>query len=65
MPLLRPLTDAQLDKVADAVQVFSFKPGDTIIRKGDAGDAFYIVKTGKVVCTGAGSAGKVRSAACQ
>lgn len=37
----------------------SFKPGDTIIRKGDVGDAFYIVKAGKVVCSGAGTASKV------
>jgi cAMP-dependent protein kinase regulator len=42
------------------VKVMSFKPGDTIIRKGDTGDAFYIIKSGKVVCTGAGTASKVR-----
>lgn len=40
----------------------SFKPGDTIIRKGDVGDAFYIIKSGKVVCTGAGTATKVMNA---
>ena len=30
-----------------------------IIKKGDMGDSFFMVKSGDVVCTGAGSGGKV------
>ena len=57
--LLEPLTAEQLNKVADAVVVMDFKDHDTIINKGDHGDTFYMIKSGRVVCTGAGSGDKV------
>jgi hypothetical protein len=41
-------------------QIMMFKPGDTIIRKGDHGDSFYMIKAGRVVCTGIGSGATVR-----
>lgn len=61
VPLLAKLTDEQIDRVADAVQIIDFKPHDVIIRKGEAGDkasTFYMVKSGDVVCTDIGSGDK-------
>lgn len=61
VPLLAKLTDDQIDRVADAVQMIDFKAGDVIIRKGEAGDkasTFYIVQSGSVVCTDIGSGDK-------
>ena len=61
VPLLSKLTDDQIDRIADAVQIIDFKPRDVIIRKGEAGDkasTFYMVKSGKVVCTDIGSGDK-------
>lgn len=54
--LLETLTDEQLHTIADAVQERAFQPGDRIISKGDEGETFYMIKSGKVVCTDIGSA---------
>lgn len=35
-----------------------YHKGDVIIRKGDAGNTFYMIKSGEVVCSGMMSAGK-------
>jgi CRP-like cAMP-binding protein len=59
--LLSSLTDDQIDRIAEAVQLIDFKPGDVIIRKGEAGDkasTFYMVKSGRVICTDIGSGDK-------
>jgi CRP-like cAMP-binding protein len=53
--LLQPLRDAQLSRVADVVQLVHFAKGETIIRKGERGHVFYMIKTGSVVCTEIGS----------
>ena len=38
-------------KIADAVEIVPYNPGDYIIRKGAEGNVFYIVKEGTVkVC---------------
>ena len=58
VPILSSLTDSQLSTLSSVVEVVEFKPGDVIIRKGDVGDSFYMVKSGDVVCTGIMSAGK-------
>jgi cGMP-dependent protein kinase 1 len=48
--LLEDLSDAQLDKVADSASRISFKRGDQIIKKGEAGEVFYVIEKGSVVC---------------
>lgn len=48
---LKPLTDEQFKKVAEAVQTMIFQPNDVIIKKGEQGDTVYIMQKGKVVCT--------------
>lgn len=45
---LRDLSDEYIAKIASAVEQESFKKGDVIIRKGDMGTLFYILKTGSV-----------------
>lgn len=56
--LLKSLTGEQLQKVAEAVRTVRFRRGETIIRKGEPGDCFYIIKSGAVVCTGLGAPGR-------
>ena len=53
--LLENLTDAQISKVADVVQLAHFQPGEYIIRKGERGHVFYIIKSGSVMCTDVGA----------
>ena len=57
VPLLESLSDSQLQRVADAVQVVEFRPQDVIIRKGDQGErasTFYMIKAGSVMCENIG-----------
>jgi CRP-like cAMP-binding protein len=56
--LLENLTDQQISKVADVVQLAHFQPGEYIIRKGERGHVFYIIKTGSVLCTEVGAGQK-------
>jgi len=58
VPILSSLSESQLSTLSSVVEVVEFKPGDVIIRKGDTGDSFYMVKSGDVVCTGIMAAGK-------
>ncbi|MDE2143338.1 MAG: cyclic nucleotide-binding domain-containing protein [Elusimicrobia bacterium] len=46
--LFSPLTVGQLEKVLPHVMLGSYAAGETVFRRGDAGDAFYIVYAGKV-----------------
>jgi CRP-like cAMP-binding protein len=55
--LLESLTEEQLQQVAGVVQQFQYEAGDTIITKGTVGQVFYIVRSGKVVCTEVGGGG--------
>jgi CRP-like cAMP-binding protein len=43
-----PLTVGQMEEVLPYIMVESFDAGETIFSQGEAGDAFYIVYTGKV-----------------
>ena len=53
--ILHNLTDAQLNKCAEAVRFVEFVRGERIIHKGDAGDVFYIIRSGTVICSGIAS----------
>src|SRR5579859_6190365 len=48
MPLFARLTERELLRVMQAVEVRSYKDGDTVIREGDKGDELFIVLDGKV-----------------
>jgi cAMP-dependent protein kinase regulator len=51
VPILSTLSKYERFRLADALQSQSFKDGETIIKEGDAGDVFYIVEKGEVVCS--------------
>jgi CRP-like cAMP-binding protein len=52
--LLEGLTEQQLDRVADAATVVRFGPGEQVIRKGEAGEVFFIIDEGAVLCRNLG-----------
>lgn len=54
-PVLRGLKSEQLGKLVDAVAAVHFNSGDTIIRKGDDGNIFYIITKGSVRVTKVGT----------
>jgi len=49
VPILIDLTEEQLDRLADSVETFPYKPGDVIIKKGSEGNIFYMIKEGTVL----------------
>jgi putative ABC transport system ATP-binding protein len=52
------LTAAELAHIAERMQTHRFAPGDVIIRQGDPGETFYLVRSGSVdVTRRAGPAG--------
>lgn len=55
VPLLADLTEDQLEKLCDTVEIFGYNPGDIIIKKGQEGNIFYIVKEGVVSVTEMGA----------
>jgi serine/threonine protein phosphatase PrpC len=48
MPLFARLTERELLRVMQAVEVREYKDGDVVIREGDKGDELFIVLDGKV-----------------
>lgn len=44
VPLLKDLRDAQLERVAEALHRESFPKGTDVIKEGEEGDSFYIVR---------------------
>ena len=46
--LFEQISDYSLEKVADVLQQQTFKPGEVIFRRGESGECFYMVITGKV-----------------
>ena len=46
VPLLAPLTDAQLASLASCLQEVRFEDGESIVKKGDIADAMFFVKRG-------------------
>jgi CRP-like cAMP-binding protein len=55
VPLLADLTEEQLEKLSDTVEIFPYNAGDVIIKKGAEGNVFYIVKEGTVSVTEMGA----------
>jgi len=51
VPLLKHLTNEQVSKLAGALASQTFVDGDAIIRQGERGNAFFLVKDGTVKCT--------------
>ncbi|KAF1788786.1 Cyclic nucleotide-binding-like [Phytophthora cactorum] len=53
--LLESLTAEQLEVVATFVYSLQYRPGDTIVHKGEPGRVMYMIQSGTVVCTDIGS----------
>jgi len=51
VPLLKSLSKADVRSLLDALEEHAFAAGQQIVREGDAGDAFFIVRDGEVKCT--------------
>jgi CRP-like cAMP-binding protein len=47
--LLQGFTDRTLEAIGDPTTEVTFAPGETIVREGDAGDAFYVITAGTAV----------------
>jgi cAMP-dependent protein kinase regulator len=47
VPLLSTLTKYERSKIADALETQKFPAGTTIIKEGDAGEAFYLLESGE------------------
>ncbi len=47
VPLLSTLTPYERSKIADALETVKFAAGDSIIKEGDSGDAFYLLIDGE------------------
>ncbi|MGR8930657.1 MAG: cyclic nucleotide-binding domain-containing protein [Gammaproteobacteria bacterium] len=48
-PIFRSLPPANLQRILISLEEAEFPAGETIIRQGDAGDYYYIIKKGKVL----------------
>ncbi len=48
VPLFSSITDDELSLIYEKLQLVRFKRDDVIIREGDLGDCFYIIKSGRV-----------------
>jgi putative ABC transport system ATP-binding protein len=47
VPLFSALMPDVLSAVADQMELEEFKPGDQVIRQGDPGDKFYLIRSGE------------------
>jgi putative ABC transport system ATP-binding protein len=47
VPLFSALMPDVLSAVADQMELEEFKPGDVVIRQGDPGDKFYLIRSGE------------------
>lgn len=50
VPLLSSLTPYERSKIADALDTQKFAPGETIIKEGDPGEAFFLLESGEADC---------------
>lgn len=49
--VLKTLTQAQLERLANNLTEVTFQDGDYIINQGDVGNTFYVIQEGAVICT--------------
>ncbi len=49
--LFAPLTDAERSKIGEALEEANFPDNYQIVKQGDEGDTFFILKKGETVCT--------------
>lgn len=56
-PLFATMDEAEIDLLVSRLREERYSPGDVIIRQGDTGDTFYIVKRGHVEVTQRGERG--------
>ncbi|KAE8908180.1 Protein phosphatase 2C and cyclic nucleotide-binding/kinase domain-containing protein [Phytophthora fragariae] len=49
--VLKTLTKAQLERLANNLTEVVYHDGDYIINQGDVGDTFYVIQEGAVICT--------------
>lgn len=50
IPIFEPLTSVQKELIVSALVTQKWQCGQTIIKEGDSGDLFYIIKEGHVIC---------------
>ncbi len=50
-PLLKGLSEIELNKIADRLAVKAYHDGDVICRRGDKGRNLYLIKAGRVCVT--------------
>jgi cAMP-dependent protein kinase regulator len=48
VPLLKGLTESQLAKLSDSVEILPFLANDVVIKKGTEGNVFYLIKEGNL-----------------
>ncbi|KAH8685997.1 putative camp-dependent protein kinase regulatory subunit [Tricladium varicosporioides] len=60
VPLLSSLTKYERSKIADALETQKYPAGTTIIKEGDAGEAFYLLESGEADAFKAGSTNSVK-----
>jgi CRP-like cAMP-binding protein len=53
--ILEGLTDEQLDKLTDSVEIVNYEAGEQIIKKGSEGNVFYMIKEGSAAVKNVGS----------
>jgi len=51
VPLLSNLNQIQKDNLLNSLSALKYNPGDRIVKEGDPGDLFFIIKEGEVICT--------------
>jgi MFS family permease len=54
MPLFKPLPPAMIEELASSLVAVRATPGTEIIREGEAGDRFYVIRSGEVEVLTAG-----------
>ena len=50
LPLLAPLNDEQLERIAKTVMMRRYMPGEQIVKPGDVASGLFVVKSGQVTC---------------
>jgi cAMP-dependent protein kinase regulator len=61
VPLLASLTKYERSKIADALDTQKYPKGTTIIKEGDAGEAFYLLESGEAEAFKEGTSNPVKA----